>query len=692
MDDLLRDFCLETDESLTTLRAVLAQLEEARGDSAMPDDVLRLLHRVKGASNFLGLERVAVLAEAAQCAAIKCCARDSGLTVGSSALIGDVLDRIGTVIAALTESGVEPQGDDSDIIDAFDAAGLGRAPASHDGRGDDRAVMAGEDHQSIGPRARAGSVVAKSQPRLVSVTVRPAHMDEFALPHGEGAAAAGDNDASSASERAGPDAMAGDIVTCGEAAATHGAASVRGGSTPDVDVVQAHPDEEPAEASALPMSRQHRSGPFGRGRLLGERQLIFLSNGRVRHLSVPSATQAALAVVAIVFIGWLAFASIYYVSFDWLLEAKGREVAEVRQAYSEAMDEVDDYHARFEEITRNLDDSKRTLLNMIEQSGVLSQTAGLAGEATSEEMGKVVEAHEALGKQLRVWQSDWATLTTRNKDLESAYSKIESKVQRILSSHEALMAERDKAREKVEDLTIELANLRATQEELVKRVSESTSVNIVGVEKLIKMTGLDPEQLLEQLQVADGETAELLPDGQGGPFIEVSALPLDARDPLIPKVAALDLKMGRWHNLQRIVRMLPLAAPVDHYRLTSGFGKRLDPMRKRWSSHSGVDLANLSKTPILNPAPGKVVFAGWFGGHGRLVEIDHGLGIHTRYGHLKKILVKRGQRVEFRDKIGLMGSSGRSTGTHLHFEVRVNGNPVNPLKFMKAGKYVFKGN
>lgn len=659
----------------------------------MPDDVLEFLHRVKGASSFLGLRRVAALAEAAQYAAVKCGASDAGLTACSIAFVGDALDRIEAVIGAIADSGIEPPGDDKDLVAAFDAVGLDRAPISHSGHRHDTAGALLEDDQPTASQARAGSVAAKPRSQLVSVTVSPAHTDELPLAECEAAAEVGENDAPAALKGANPESKAGDVDACGEAAETTSVgASSRVLTTPADDVAQVGRQEASADASAQAMSCQDRPESFGPGKLFGERQLIYLSNGRVRHLSIPKVTQAALAVVAIVFVGWLTFASIYFISFDWLLEAKGREVAEMRRAYSEAMDEVDDYHARFEEITRSLDDSKRTLLTMIEQSGVLSQTAGLAGEATSEEMGKVVEAHAALGKQLRLWQSDWNTLTSQNKDLENAFSKIETKVQRILSSYDTVVSERDKARGKLEDLTIELANLRATQEEVMKRVSESTEVNIVGVEKLINMTGLDPDQLLKQLQLADEETTELLPNGQGGPFLELSALPLDARDPLVPKVAALDLQMGRWHNLQRIVRMLPLAGPVDHYRLTSGFGKRLDPLRKRWSHHSGVDLANHNKTPVLSPAPGTVVFAGWFGGHGRLVEIDHGLGIRTRHGHLKKILVKRGQRVEFRDKIGLMGSSGRSTGTHLHYEVRVNGTPVNPLKFMKAGKYVFKGN
>jgi murein DD-endopeptidase MepM/ murein hydrolase activator NlpD len=93
---------------------------------------------------------------------------------------------------------------------------------------------------------------------------------------------------------------------------------------------------------------------------------------------------------------------------------------------------------------------------------------------------------------------------------------------------------------------------------------------------------------------------------------------------------------------------------------------------------------------VLATAPGTVVFAGWRGGYGWMVEIDHGLGVRTRYGHLKKLLVTKGQKVGFRDKIGLLGTTGRSTGPHVHYEVIFEGRPRNPMKFITAGKYIFK--
>jgi murein DD-endopeptidase MepM/ murein hydrolase activator NlpD len=153
----------------------------------------------------------------------------------------------------------------------------------------------------------------------------------------------------------------------------------------------------------------------------------------------------------------------------------------------------------------------------------------------------------------------------------------------------------------------------------------------------------------------------------------------------------LENRLVHWTALNAVLERLPIAPPVDNFSISSSFGKRQDPFTKRRAFHSGMDLAGAKRTSIYATSPGVVTFAGWKGPYGRLVEIDHGLGLRTRYGHLRKTLVKKGQKIDFRHKIGLMGSSGRSTGTHVHYEVVFDGKPLNPRKFLKAGKYVFKG-
>jgi murein DD-endopeptidase MepM/ murein hydrolase activator NlpD len=219
----------------------------------------------------------------------------------------------------------------------------------------------------------------------------------------------------------------------------------------------------------------------------------------------------------------------------------------------------------------------------------------------------------------------------------------------------------------------------AAKSELLAKLDAKTARRIEEIEKVIAMTGLDPDKLVRGLTK----------NGKGGPEETVVAS-TNPKDAFAVQAARLQARLDRWQKLQKVMASLPLIAPLDHYRKSSGFGTRRDPITGRMSRHNGLDFAYLINTPVLSTARGTVVFAGWRGGYGWMIEIDHGMGVRTRYGHLKKLLVTKGQKVGFRDKIGLLGTSGRSTGPHVHYEVIFDGRPLNPMKFITAGKYIFK--
>jgi murein DD-endopeptidase MepM/ murein hydrolase activator NlpD len=148
--------------------------------------------------------------------------------------------------------------------------------------------------------------------------------------------------------------------------------------------------------------------------------------------------------------------------------------------------------------------------------------------------------------------------------------------------------------------------------------------------------------------------------------------------------------MQRLRILQDVLSQLPLTPPLDSYWVSSYFGKRRDPYNGRWAMHEGIDLAGQAGLKIRAGAPGRIVTAGWKGGYGQVVEIDHGYGITTLYGHLKSVTVNEGDQVKHRGEIGRLGNTGRSTGPHVHYEIQVDGKPVDPMNFLKAGRYVFK--
>jgi murein DD-endopeptidase MepM/ murein hydrolase activator NlpD len=249
----------------------------------------------------------------------------------------------------------------------------------------------------------------------------------------------------------------------------------------------------------------------------------------------------------------------------------------------------------------------------------------------------------------------------------------------------ALEAERDDLEGRRVRLSQQLEEMSEIQQAGLERLTDHTLLDIALFEETVAMAGLKVAALLP-----GGET-DSLETGLGGPFIP-GDFPGDS-DPVQAaqtSLARLDDQIARWGELQELLRSLPLAAPLEQYRISSGFGPRPDPVNGRASKHLGLDFKAPLRTPVLSTAPGEVVYAGWKGRYGRLIEIDHGYGIRTRYAHLRKIHVKRGQQVGHREEIGLVGSSGRSTGPHVHYEVLVDGKPRDPMNFLKAGIHVFK--
>ena len=219
------------------------------------------------------------------------------------------------------------------------------------------------------------------------------------------------------------------------------------------------------------------------------------------------------------------------------------------------------------------------------------------------------------------------------------------------------------------------------RKEAVQRLSEHTNKNIRSMERVIKLSGLKVKSLLR--------TVTPRKRGLGGPFIEAKLDNLPASR-LKNHLVSLDSRLGRAASLQFILTRLPLASPMKSFYLNSRYGKRRDPLSKRWAMHYGIDLDGPVKSKVYAPAPGIVKFVGWKGKYGRLIVLDHGAGLKTRYGHLRKTLVKKGQKVKFRQKIGLLGNSGRSTGAHLHYEIVYKNKPRDPMKFIRAGRYVLQ--
>lgn len=190
--------------------------------------------------------------------------------------------------------------------------------------------------------------------------------------------------------------------------------------------------------------------------------------------------------------------------------------------------------------------------------------------------------------------------------------------------------------------------------------------------------GLDPAQVARS-----GGEGRGLPSGVGGPLIP---LPGPNASPFERQVHRTHTILTESERLARSLATVPLRKPhAGDLDLSSGFGARLDPFTRTWAMHSGIDFRGATGEPVLAGASGRVIHASTMGGYGLMVEIDHGNGISTRYAHLSRIEVSVGDAIRVGQRVGRVGSTGRSTGPHLHYETRIHGEAVDPMRFVRAG-------
>jgi murein DD-endopeptidase MepM/ murein hydrolase activator NlpD len=221
-----------------------------------------------------------------------------------------------------------------------------------------------------------------------------------------------------------------------------------------------------------------------------------------------------------------------------------------------------------------------------------------------------------------------------------------------------------------------LARLEARQLAFVENLTRYADRRSAQAEKAIRQLGLNPRSM-----VASARTA------QGGPFEKLST----ARDgSLDPRFERLALSLARMDALEQGLSGIPQVMPADIRMISSGFGYRRDPINGHAAMHAGLDFRGTIGAPIHAAAKGRVTFVGTKSGYGKVVEVSHGNGLMTRYAHLSGFRARPGQDVFPGDVIGAMGSTGRSTGPHLHFEVRIHGRAVNPRPFLESAPHVLE--
>ena len=250
----------------------------------------------------------------------------------------------------------------------------------------------------------------------------------------------------------------------------------------------------------------------------------------------------------------------------------------------------------------------------------------------------------------------------------------------------------------------DLSNLEKETLQKIKRAAEKISAiqyvaekRIEKIELAIKQTGLGGKVStdLEKSLFGFGDRSELT--AQGGPLLDDEESGIDVDESLVSggnledklEEAEFSGEFDYLITLEKLVEIIPFSKPMKNYYISSGYGSRVDPITSRKAKHRGLDFVGPAKEKVYSPSEGKVILAGKYHDYGNAVVIDHGFGITTRYGHLSEVKVKKGDVVKRGQLIALQGNTGRSTGSHLHYEVRYKKSPLDPYKFIQAGESLY---
>jgi len=425
-------------------------------------------------------------------------------------------------------------------------------------------------------------------------------------------------------------------------------------------------------------------------RFFPERQFLLRSGERVRCIALPGWAQATALAGLIGVVGSIGGLAGAYHNLHKAIHRKEAEISVAAQraaavsALQQQISIADEQYfaiaAQFDDMRQQLDaatsdnDALRGAIEGAEARAVALDKERLALEQ------RLHDAQKSLaGKSGNVSQLDKELSQNRDnlREAEIARSNLQKKLQQLQNASQTADSRTSEMKlalamreRQLRDIAAERDRLRALLHQQQSATSVPGPVTRSGgeLERLLSSTGIDLDRLLGRLTS--------VPPGQGGPFVALGA-----------RVSPVD-EQQRNEELQALARSLPLAAPLAHYQVESGFGPRNDPFRHRQAFHSGVDLSAPYRSPVLSTAPGTVTFTGVKDDYGRVVEVTHAHGIVTRYAHLHRILVAPGQKVRVHQEIGELGSTGRSTGPHVHYEVLVDGAAVDPEKFMQAGKGV----
>jgi murein DD-endopeptidase MepM/ murein hydrolase activator NlpD len=432
-------------------------------------------------------------------------------------------------------------------------------------------------------------------------------------------------------------------------------------------------------------------------RHLPEQRLFLKSDDGTRFIRLRSGTQAALIMGMGLFVGWtIIVTSIFLIDaisagnareqaqreelrvqerLSELEAARDARAAEARQAqerFALAMDQVSEMQTRLldsEERRRELE----TAIDVVQ----------LNLRDVREDLQAARTEVAALQSELQAETGTVQTAAARERELSRTLAYLTEALEQTAHQRDESIALMAEAKDEVEALNYAAALAEERQERVFRQIEDAVTMSMEPLDEMFRAAGLQTEQIIGQVRSTYA--------GQGGPLMPITMSTRGESPDRMSLRANEVLSALDELNVYRIAaEQLPFSMPVrSNFRLTSGFGYRRDPINGGRRLHAGTDFAGPRGTPIYAGGDGTVIFAGRQSGYGLMVEIRHPFGLTTRYAHMSRIRVSEGERVSRGDRIGDMGNTGRSTGPHLHYEVRRDGDPVNPMTFITAGRDVF---
>ena len=431
-------------------------------------------------------------------------------------------------------------------------------------------------------------------------------------------------------------------------------------------------------------------------RILPERQVYVRSDTRTRYLTITPLSQAGILTLGLAGIGWTTLMTLAFLEAATDGRTANNRLAATKEAYEIKIaalheqqrlleEELNRSNARGDVVTAELSAKQRLL---VEKANSL-QAAEVELTGLRTEYRQLLALRRTERAEINRLNDEIVSLRLALDDAESDRTVTATTFDTFAATMTEVVRQRDGATGKVKvldtriaALTTEIDDLKMRHEDLIAGLEDATRSSLAAFDKLFVGKHVNLNRILRETKRDY--------TGRGGPLDESDRTEIGRAKTAddSERLTALISDIERMSLMRIAAKRLPFGVPTYGAERTSNFGFRRDPYRRRGRMHSGVDFAAPRGTAIYSTAEGVVSFSGRQSGYGIVVKIRHAFGFETVYAHLSKSRVKVGQRVKRGQRIGDMGSTGRSTGSHLHYEVRIDGKPVNPSKFIGAAKNV----